>query len=198
MDAAQAAEIARAARLLADGRVVCYPTETHYGLGANALDPAAVARVVSAKGRAVGAPIAVIVPDLAAACRLWASLPAPLEALARRYWPGPLTIVAPAKAGVPSPLVGELGVGARVSSNPVAHALAVAFGGPITATSANVTGAPPADTAAAARAQLGEAVDAYLDGGPTPGGLPSTVIAIDPSGSPRVLRAGALSIDFSP
>ena len=196
MDSFIEREIARAVGILAAGGVVCYPTETFYGLAADALAPDAVARVVAMKRRGAGAPIATIVPDLVAAGRLWETCPESLRALATRYWPGPLTIVAPALAYVPAPLVGEWGVGARVSSHPVAQALARAFGGPITATSANRAGLPPAETTFAARAQLGEAVELYLDDGPAPGGAPSTVVTIV-SGSPRILRVGAISIDFS-
>jgi len=193
--AVDAGAVARAAEVLRRGGVVCYPTETYYGLGVDALDGGAVARLLAVKGRGADQAIAVIVPDLAAARRLWAEVPPRLEALARAHWPGPLTLVAPAAPGVPAPLRGPGGgVGARVSSHPWAHALARAFGGPLTATSANRAGAAPVTSCAAARAALGAEVDLYLDAGATPGGLPSTVVAVAPDGALAVLRAGAVAI----
>ncbi|MBI4508776.1 MAG: threonylcarbamoyl-AMP synthase [Deltaproteobacteria bacterium] len=187
--------IEHAATILTRGGLVCFPTETYYGLAVDALNSEALARLMQAKGRKEEAPIAVIVSDLSHALRLWSEVPRRLLELARQHWPGPLTIVAPSRQGIPRPLVGrEGGVGARVSSHPWAHALAQALGGAITATSANRAGEPPAMTAQEARAQLGDAVDLYLDAGTTPGGPPSTVVVFSESGMLRVAREGAIPV----
>jgi L-threonylcarbamoyladenylate synthase len=181
-------------KVLRRGGIVCFPTETYYGLAVDALDAAAVGRLVEAKGRD-GKPIATIVSGLEVAARLWRETPRAVVELARARWPGPLTIVAPARPEVPRALVGDSGgVGARVSSHPLAQTLASVFGGPITATSANRAGQPPARTIDEARRQLGASVDHYLDGGDTPGGEPSTVVEVDSDGGVRVIRAGAVTI----
>jgi L-threonylcarbamoyladenylate synthase len=188
-------EVAAAADILRHGGTVCFPTETYYGIAADARDAAAVARVVAAKGRAEEQPIAVIAPDADTPVSLLRAVPARARELAAAHWPGPHTIVARAVTALPPQLVGPGGgVGVRVSSHPWAAALARAFGGAITATSANVSGAPPTVTAGDARAQLGGAIDLYLDGGVAPGGPASTVVEITPDGALRVLRAGAISL----
>jgi L-threonylcarbamoyladenylate synthase len=188
-------DLAGAVAILRRGGVVCFPTETFYGLAADALDEAAVARVLDAKGRAETQPIAVIAPDLDAASRLWIDVPPAARALIEAHWPGPLTIVLPARPTVPRALVGpQGGIGVRVSSHPIAHALAVSFGGPITATSANPAGRPPARVVETARAQLGDAVDGYLDGGTTPGGPASTIVEVASDGSLRIIRQGAIRL----
>ncbi len=187
--------IARAAAVLRRGGVVCFPTESFYGLAALALDAEAVARVVAAKQRTDTAPIACIAADLEAATRLWlAPVPDVALELARAHWPGSLTLVAPAAKGVPAPLIGPGGVGVRVPPHPWALALAAAVEQPITATSANLSGRPPARSIAEVRAQLGSGVDLYLDGGETVGGLPSTVVEIPVRGAPRLVRAGAVPL----
>jgi L-threonylcarbamoyladenylate synthase len=187
--------IARAAAVLRKGGVVCFPTESFYGLAALALDEDAVAKIVALKGRDEKAPIACIAADLEAALRLWAAPPPVLALeLARAHWPGSLTIVAPAAPGVPFPLVGPGGVGVRVPPHPWALALAAAVEQPITATSANLSGKPPARTVVDVRAQLGSGVDLYLDGGETAGGLPSTVVEVPTRAAPRLVRAGAVEL----
>jgi len=185
----------RAVAALRAGQVVCFPTETFYGLAVDARSVAAVAALVAAKGRGDDAPIAAIAADPVVARTLWAE-PVPRRALdlAAAHWPGPLTLICPSAAGVPAPLVGPDGTGVRVSSHPWAAALAAAFGGPITATSANLAGSPPARTAAEAIAQLGTSVKVYLDAGPTPGGPPSTVAAVRADGSLVVVRPGAVRL----
>jgi L-threonylcarbamoyladenylate synthase len=187
--------IARAASVLKRGGVVCFPTENYYGLAALAFDAAAVAKIVAVKGRGEQAPIACIAADLEAATRLWAQ-PVPQVALelARQHWPGSLTIVAPPAAGLPAALAGPSGIGVRVPPHAWALALAAAVEQPITATSANLSGKPPARTIAEVRAQLGSGVDLYLDGGETAGGLPSTVVEVPPRGAPRLVRAGAVAL----
>jgi L-threonylcarbamoyladenylate synthase len=192
-DAARAA-IAAAATVLREGGVVCFPTESFYGLAALARDPAALAREVAAKQRPPVAPIACVAHDWDAACLLWRRPPLVAHHLAARHWPGPLTLVCEAAAGLSATLCGPAGVGVRVPSHAWAMALAAAVGEPITATSANVSGAPPPCTTLDARVQLGGAVDIYLDGGTTMGGAPSTVVELPASGHGRVVRPGAITL----
>ncbi len=124
---------------LARGGIVVYPTETLYGLGACALSRSAVARVADLKGRADGKPIAVIVSDVEMMTQVVTRVPPPAEGLIERFWPGPLTLVLPARADLPPELTAGSGViGVRVSSHPIARALSAVVGEPITATSANV------------------------------------------------------------
>ena len=181
-----------AAAALGRGEVVAFPTETYYGLAVPALDGGAVARLCALKGRDPGQAIPVLVDSVAMLERLVVAVPAPARALIDRHWPGPLTLVLPARPGVPAPLVSDRGVGARVSSHPAATALVTACGAPLTATSANLTGQAPARTAAEVRAALGDAVH-VLDGGTTTGGPPSTVVCFEGE-RVVVLRAGAVKL----
>ncbi|MFH0899720.1 MAG: L-threonylcarbamoyladenylate synthase [Pseudomonadota bacterium] len=192
-------DIERAVAVLREGGLVCYPTETFYALAADTASEAAVARLLTVKGRDDGKPIAAIAENMESAQLLWARVPEVALVLAAKHWPGPLTMVLGARSGVPAPLCGHRGgVGVRVSSHPWARALASALGRPVTSTSANLAGSPPPSTVEAARAQLGDSVGMYLDGGKTPGGHPSTVIAVDDDGSLTLLRQGAVRVDWPP
>ena len=175
--------------ILRRGGVVACATETLVGLLADALDPDAVDRVARIKGRPADEPIALLVPDLAAAERL-GELSTEARVLAERFWPGPLTLVVRARPGLPAPLVRDGRVGIRVPGPSPALSLVRAFGGALTATSANRSGEPPARTAAEARATLETEVDAIVPAD-APGGAPSTVIdtTVTP---PVVLRRGAI------
>lgn len=188
--AADEAGIAAARRLLAAGEVVAFPTETFYGLAADARSDAAVAKVFAAKGRPADSPIALIARDLDAVRALAeGELPGAAGALAAAFWPGPLTLVVRASAAVPVSLTAGTGtIGVRVSPHPVAAALAADF--PITATSANAAGDPSLRLAREVAAAL-PGIALVLDGGETPGGLASTLVdlAQDP---PRIVRAGAV------
>jgi L-threonylcarbamoyladenylate synthase len=175
------------------GQVIVYPTETFYGLGADPLEPAAMERLFALKRRAPGKPVALIAADRAMAMALAREVPADAHRLADAFWPGPLTLVLPARSDLPPALVGDDGgVAVRVSSHPVARALASQLGRPLTATSANLSGRPPATTLAEARAAFGNKVKVYLEGGKLDARGPSTVVAFQESGF-RVLRAGAIS-----
>lgn len=191
--AADAAGIEEARRLLAAGEVVAFPTETYYGLAADARDEAAVAKVFAAKERPADVAVALIARDLDAVRALASGeLPRAAVDLAAAFWPGPLTIVIRAASSVPVALTAGTGtIGVRLSPHPVAAALAEAF--PITATSANVSGRPALRTAAEVAAEL-PGIALVLDGGETPGGLPSTLVDVtaDP---PRIVRAGAVSAE---
>jgi L-threonylcarbamoyladenylate synthase len=183
--------IARAIDALRSGQLVVFPTETFYGIAADALSPIALERIYALKGREPGKPIALIAADSASAFALARDVPDAARRLAAIFWPGSLTLVMPARAGLPDGIVGPDGVGVRVSSHPVAQALAAGLGSPITATSANLSGDPPAAAIESARASLGARVSVYLDGRTLRGGAPSTVVSFDSAGF-RIVRAGAI------
>jgi L-threonylcarbamoyladenylate synthase len=187
------AGLQEAARLLRAGALVLYPTESYYGAAVAALDPAAVARLVQAKGRAADSPLPLILPDRGALSRVVARVPPAARALMDQHWPGPLTLVLSAHQGLAPALVGPRGVGVRLSPHPVAAGLARRLGAPLTATSANRAGEPPPRTVAEAEAAL-PAAAAVLDGGATPGGPASTVLAVAADGHVTLLRAGAVHV----
>jgi L-threonylcarbamoyladenylate synthase len=185
--------LARAASLLQRGQLVAFPTETVYGLGANALDPAAVQRIYEAKGRPEYNPLIVHVADAASAQRLVTTWPDAAERLAARWWPGPLTIVLPKAMGIPSEVTAGLPtVALRVPDHPVALALLRACGFPLAAPSANRSGQISPTTAEHVANALGDKLPMILDGGPTSVGIESTVV--DLSGPlPVLLRPGMIS-----
>jgi len=185
--------IARAAELLRAGRLVAIPTETVYGLGANALDEAAVHRIFEAKGRPLSSPLIVHVSDVAMARSLASDWPREAEALAARFWPGPLTIIVPKDSRVPDAVTAGLpSVALRMPSHPIALAVIKAAGIPIAAPSANrFTGLSPT-TAQHVREGLGDRIDFILDGGPCAVGIESTVISLA-GPKPRILRPGMVS-----
>jgi L-threonylcarbamoyladenylate synthase len=183
--------ISRAIHALRAGQLVVFPTETFYGIAADALSSAALERIHALKGRDPGKPIALIAADSDSAFSLSRFVPEAARRLAAIFWPGPLTLVMPARDGLPDGIVGPDGVGVRVSPHPIAQALAAGVGSPITATSANLSGDPPTVTIEAARASLGARVSVYLDGGELRGGAPSTVLAFGSAGF-RIVRAGAI------
>lgn len=182
----------RAADVLRRGGVIAFPTETFYGLGADALQPDAVARVRALKGRPGDRPLLLLVDSIDMVESLVTTITPAARALMARHWPGPLTLVLPARACVPSEVTAGTGtVGVRLSPHAVARGLVRALGGPVTAPSANVTGASPPVTVAAAMASLGDGVELALDAGPTAGGPASTVLDVS-SDPPRVIRPGAV------
>lgn len=182
-----------AAAALRRGEIVAFPTETYYGLAVDALDVAALARLFALKGRGAEKASALLVADLAMLAELCAEVPAGARALADTHWPGPLTLALPARPGLPAAIVSDGCVAARVSSHPMAAALVAAFGRPLTATSANPAGAPPARTAADVAAGFPAAALHLLDGGQTPGGAPSTLVRLR-GGKVEVLRQGAVTV----
>ena len=185
--------IARAAKTLREGGLVVFPTETVYGVGANALDAVAVKRIFEAKGRPADNPLIVHVADVEAAKKLAREWPPLADKLARAFWPGPLTLVLPRADGVPDITTGSLDtVALRIPSHGVARLLLQAAGVPVAAPSANRSGRPSPTRVHDARADLGDAIDVYLDGGATEVGLESTVIALVDA-EPTILRQGGLS-----
>ncbi|HEX8340419.1 MAG TPA: L-threonylcarbamoyladenylate synthase [Tepidisphaeraceae bacterium] len=185
--------MAVAVDLLRSGRLVAFPTETVYGLGADATNPAAVARVFAAKGRPAHNPLIVHVANSVIAKRYVADWPAAASRLSNAFWPGPLTIVLPKHPSITdAATAGGATVGLRVPHHPLAIELLYAFDGPVAAPSANRSNRVSPTTAAHVRDELGDAVDLVLDGGPCAVGIESTVL--DLTGErPRVLRPGHIT-----
>jgi L-threonylcarbamoyladenylate synthase len=190
--------IAQAARTLAGGELVAFPTETVYGLGANADDPQAVGRIYAAKRRPIGHPLIVHLPD-AGALDAWArDVPADARALASAFWPGPLTLILPRAPGVGDAVTGgQNAVGLRVPAHPVARALLQAFadlgGRGVAAPSANRFGHVSPTTAQHVADDLGDEVRLILDGGECEVGIESTIVAFT-GGVPVLLRPGGLAL----
>ncbi|MER5402939.1 L-threonylcarbamoyladenylate synthase [Streptomyces sp. NPDC002599] len=188
-----ATDIERAAGVLRAGGLVALPTETVYGLGANAEDPVAVARIFQVKGRPPSHPLIV---HIAAADQLddWVEVvPATARLLAEHFWPGPLTLVLRRGHRVPLEATGGLEtVAVRVPDHPVALALLSAFGGGVTAPSANRFGSVSPTTADHVRAELGDAVDFVLDGGSCQVGVESTIVDVTGE-TPSILRPGGVT-----
>ncbi len=185
--------ILEAAAILVAGGLVAFPTETVYGLGADGLNPEAVARIYSAKGRPATNPVILHVADVAGAQALVSEWPETARLLAERYWPGPLTLVLPASEAVPSIVrAGGPTVALRCPAHPVALALIRAVGRPLAAPSANRSQHLSPSLALHVVSSLGQAVDLVLDGGATEAGLESTIL--DLSGArPRILRPGPIT-----
>lgn len=185
--------IEQAVRLLNDGELVAFPTETVYGLGADAENPAAVARIFAAKDRPAGHPLIVHISGLAAA-RDWAAvMPESAIRLAEAFWPGPLTLVLPKAAAVlPAVTGGQATVALRAPAHPVARALLAAFGRGIAAPSANLHGRISPTRAADVREELGDRVALVLDGGACELGLESTIVACL-EGRVTLLRPGSVA-----
>jgi L-threonylcarbamoyladenylate synthase len=190
--AAGPSAIADAARCLGDGGLVAFPTETVYGLGADATNGSAVARLYAAKGRPSFNPLIAHVSDLAAARRL-AVFDAAAEQLAKAFWPGPLTLVLPRRADGPVTELATAGldsIALRVPAHPVAQSLIGALGRPVVAPSANRSGHVSPTTAPHVLADLGGRIELIVDGGATPVGVESTIVAcLD---RPLLLRPGGL------
>jgi L-threonylcarbamoyladenylate synthase len=193
---ADPAALAAAVAVLARGGLVAVPTETVYGLAADATNPAAVAAIYAAKGRPSKNPLIVHCADLAEADR-HGILEADARRLAEAFWPGPLTLVVRRRPGSPVAAAVTAGldtVALRVPDAPVVAALARALGRPLAAPSANRSGRVSATDADAVVAELAGAVDLVIDGGPSAIGVESTIVAVDAAGA-RLLRAGGLPAD---
>lgn len=186
-------DLAKAAALIRAGRLVAFPTETVYGLGANALDAAAVARIYEAKGRPPTSPLIVHVDGIDTARSLVTAWPSEAETLARRFWPGPLTLVLPKNERIPDIVTAGLNtVGLRVPAHPIALELIRAAGVPIAAPSANRFTQLSPTTAEHVRAGLENSIDFILDGGPTQVGIESTIVSLAGSIA-ELLRLGMVS-----
>ena len=180
-----------AATVLAGGGLVVFPTESVYGIGADATSARAVDALVAVRGRDVGKPILVVASDLDMVTAVAAALSPVARRLAARFWPGYLTLVLPARPGLPAALTaGTATIGVRIPAHATARELAARLGRPVTAPSANPPGATPACTVDEARAYFGERIGAYLDGGRCDGAA-STVVAVEGE-QVRVVRAGPI------
>ena len=188
-------EIARAVEVLRAGGLVAFPTETVYGLGADASKRKAVKRIFEAKGRPATHPLIVHLAGDADLNRWARDIPESARQLAERFWPGPLTLVLKRAAKVLDVVTGgQDTVGLRVPAHPVAQALLQAFGGGIAAPSANRFGRLSATTAQHVREELGERVDLILDGGACPVGIESTILDLS-TGAPVLLRPGHITAE---
>lgn len=176
-------ELARVGRLLREGGLVAFPTETVYGIAVSAERPEAVERLYALKGRPSNKPMTLMIADVAPVRERCPQLPAAAQALMRRFWPGPLTLVVPDAEGRMQ--------GFRLPASPLARGLVRAAGVPLLVPSANRSGEPDATTAEEVLSQLPEGLDLVIDGGPTAGGVPSTVVQVTPEGV-TVLREGAI------
>ena len=185
--------IAAAVAILRRGGLVAFPTETVYGLGADATDPLAVRRIFAAKGRPSTNPLIVHVASATLAQRYATAWPAAADRLAAAFWPGPLTIVLPREATIADEVSAGRGtVGLRVPNHPVALELLAAFDGPVAAPSANRANHVSPTTADHVRSELGDRVDLILDGGPCAVGIESTVVDLT-GDRPALLRPGGVS-----
>jgi L-threonylcarbamoyladenylate synthase len=188
-------DIIAAVEILRRGGLVAFPTETVYGLGADAGNPAAVDRIFAVKGRPRTHPVIVHLAESTAIKEWAADVPTDAWTLADAFWPGPLTLILPRADHVPDAVTGGAGtVGLRVPNQPLALELLAAFGGGIAAPSANRFGRVSPTSAAHVRADLGTDVDQILDGGPCAVGVESTFVDLS-RGRPRVLRLGGLSVE---
>lgn len=186
-------DIPRAVALLRAGELVAFPTETVYGLGADARNPQAVARIFAVKGRPADHPLIVHLP-LNTKLELWArEVPAAAYTLAEVFWPGPLTLILKRDPAVPKIVTGgQETVGLRVPDHPIARRLLAAFAGGIAAPSANRFGRISPTTVQHVRAELGDSVALILDGGPCQVGIESTILDLT-RGVPVILRPGAIA-----
>jgi len=183
--------LAAATDAVAAGDCIVFPTDTVYGIGADAFSPQAVQRLLDAKRRGRDMPPPVLLPDADMLQAVAADVPAAATKLAAAFWPGALTLIL--RAALPLDLGDRREtIAVRVPAHEGARAL-LRSTGLLAVSSANVSGQPPATTVQQARAMLGDSVAVYLDGGPTPGDTPSTIV--DLIGSPRVVRAGVIGLD---
>jgi L-threonylcarbamoyladenylate synthase len=188
--------VAEAVRILREGGIIAFPTETFYGLGADARNEAAVEKIFRIKGRAFKNPLPLIVANDRDVIPLVEEIPEAAQILMKAFWPGPLTLVFRASSSVLPSLTANTGkIGIRVSSHPIARLLAEGLGGPLTATSANPSGSPECSSADAVIHALDDLPDAVIDGGDTTGGKGSTVLDVTVF-PPRILREGAISGDL--
>jgi len=186
-------KVVEAGQIVLQGGIVAFPTETFYGLGADAGKEKALQRIFQIKGREENKPLLLLIADRTWLPDLARKIPAVAERLIEKFWPGPLTLVFEASPHLSPILTANTGkVGVRISSHPTAQALVRAVGRALTGTSANLSGRPSPSSAKEVYKALGAKIDAILDGGKTAGGLGSTVL--DVSGSrPEIIRQGAVS-----
>ena len=184
--------MAEAVRILSAGGLVAFPTDTVYGVGAHALQPQAVEKIYAAKIRPRGKAIPLLLATPDDLSLVAESVPPPVRLLAENFWPGALTLVVRKRAVVSDAVSLGPTVAVRVPDHPVPQGLIAALGAPLAATSANLAGNPSPVTAQEVVGELAGRIELILDGGPCPGGIPSTVLDLttDP---PTILRSGAIA-----
>ncbi len=193
MNEVRAEYLTDAVGALSRGDVIVFPTETLYGLGADALNFSAVERVFQLKGRQPNQPFPVLVSDRAMLESLVRQIVPLAENLMARFWPGPLTLVLPARHGIPPPLVNSSGgIGVRLSSQPIAQEIVKRLGRPLTATSANPSGQPGAQTIAQAKEYFSGKIDIFIDGGALTSCTGSTVATVEGK-KVKIIRAGEIA-----
>ena len=190
--------IAEALKLIRAGELVAFPTDTVYGLGASAFSAPAIEQLFTVKGREAGKAIAVLLGNPGALSQVTSAMGPQAAKLAQRYWPGPLTLVVPIHPALPANLSPRPTIGVRMPDHRSTLTL-LNRSGPLAVTSANLSGGPNTTTAYQVLAQLGGRIPLILDGGETPGGLPSTVVDCTAEnsgagGQPQILRPGPISM----
>jgi len=185
--------IQQALEVLNKGGLVAFPTDTVYGVSALVFDGPAVEYIYLAKDRPIEKAIPVLIGDAEAMEKVGMNIPKIAYSLAARFWPGPLTVVIPKKPTLPESVSATATVGVRVPDHEVARTL-LRTAGPLAVTSANISGQPSPSTAEEVFAQLGGRIDLIIDGGKTPGGIPSTVLDCTES-ELKILRAGPISLE---
>ncbi len=185
--------IQQALKVLQAGGLVAFPTDTVYGVGALAFDGKAVESIYTAKDRAIEKAIPILIGDAEDISRVASEVPPMAKKLAERFWPGPLTLIVPKHLSLPDSVSATNTVGVRVPDHIVARSVLRAAG-PMAVTSANLSGQPSPSTAQEVFAQLNGRIALILDGGKTPGGMPSTLVDCTRS-KPIVVREGPISFD---
>ena len=181
-----------ALEILQAGGVVAYPTETFYGLGVDAFNKVAIKKIFSIKERSFSQPFLILIPDRSYLPLCTAEVSRNARRLMEHFWPGPLTMVFSVSPNLPSVLTaGTKKIAVRISSHPIARALTSTFAGPLTSTSANISGGQSPASAEEVFSQLDGMIDLIIDGGKTPGQLPSTIVDVTFS-LPRIVRAGVV------
>lgn len=188
-----ASEIRSALDVLRSGGIVAFPTDTVYGLGALAFDNAAIESIYAAKNRPIEKAIPILIGDLSDLDKVAENIPRMASGFAARFWPGPLTCIVPKKQTLPPAVSATPTVAVRIPDHPDARALLRAAG-PMAVTSANISGQPSPSTAQEVYDQLNGRIPLILDGGRTPGGVPSTLVDCT-ANEPVILREGPISMD---
>ena len=179
---------------LQQGHLVVFPTDTVYGIGADAFNEMAITRLYAAKQRPSAKGIPILLADLADIWRVTTTIPPLAEQYMQQFWPGPLTLIVPKHPNLPANISDNDGIAVRIPNCAVARAVIRAAGGAVATSSANLSGQPPAQTTQAAMEQLAGWVTAVLDDGPSPGGIASTII--DCTGTtPRLARQGPIHLE---
>jgi len=188
-------ELKKAVKIIANGGIVAYPTETFYGLGVSALDKKAIEKVFCVKQRPPFRPLPILIPNIDWLKKIVKEIPFSAKLLSKHFWPGPLTLVFKSKDILPENLTANTGkIAVRISSHPIAQKLVKSLNLPITTTSANPFNKPPPTSLEEISPKIKAKIAAIIDGGKTKGGLPSTIIdvTLDP---PVCLRRGVIYLE---